>query len=71
MRALQQATGQLRLGGEHHLVRDAGKLAVLLISGARFGQVQGPADQRMPAPGGISQGDRHPAQRDTPTVPLY
>jgi hypothetical protein len=38
---------------------DAGQLAVLLISGARFGQVQSPADQRMPAAGGISQRDRH------------
>jgi hypothetical protein len=65
LRALQQAIGQLRLGGEHHLLRDTGQLAVLLIPGARFGQVQGPADQRMPAAGGIGQGDRHLAQRNT------
>jgi hypothetical protein len=65
LRALQQAIGQLRLGGEHHLVRHTGQLAVLLIPGARFGQVQGPADQRMPAAAGIGQGDRHLAQRDT------
>ena len=38
MRALQQAIVQLRLGGEHHLVRDSGELAVLLISGARLGR---------------------------------
>ena len=65
VRAVQQDIGQLRLGGEHHLLRDAGQLAVLLISGAPFGQVQSPADQRMPAAGGIGQGDRHLAQRDT------
>jgi hypothetical protein len=39
--------------------------SVLLISGARFGQIQRPADQRMPAAGGIGHGDRHLAQRDT------
>jgi hypothetical protein len=65
VRAFQQAAGQLRLGGEHHLLQHAGQLAVLLISGALFGQVQSPADQRMPAAGGIGQGHRHLAQRDT------
>jgi hypothetical protein len=65
MGAVQQGIGQLRLGGEHHLLRDAGQLAVLLISGIRPGQVQRPADQRVPAAGGIGQGDRHLAQRDT------
>ena len=64
LRAVQQGAGQLRLGGEHHLLRHAGQLAVLLIGGAAFGQVKGPADQRMPAAGGISQGHRHLAQRD-------
>ena len=39
--------------------------AVLLIRGARFEQVQSAADQRVPAGGGIGQGDRHLAQRDT------
>ena len=33
-------------------------------SGARFGQVQRPADQRVPAAGGIGQGDRRLPQRD-------
>jgi len=65
LRAIQQGAGQLRLGGEHHLLRDAGQLAVLPVGGARFGQVQRPADQRMPAAGGIGQGHRHLAQRDT------
>ena len=65
VRAFDQGASQLRLGGEHHLLRDAGQLAVLLISGAPFGQVQRPADQRMPAAGGIGQGHRHLAQRDT------
>jgi hypothetical protein len=65
VRAVQQDIGQLRLGGEQHLLRHAGQLAVLLISGAAFGQVQSPADQRMPTPGGIGQGDRHLAQGDT------
>jgi hypothetical protein len=55
----------LRLTGEHHFLRDAGQLTVLLIGGARPGQVQSPADQRMPATGGVGQGDRHLAQRDT------
>jgi hypothetical protein len=66
LRAVQQGAGQLWLGGERHLLRDAGQLAVLLIRGARLGQVQSPADQRMPAAGGIGQGDRHLAQRNTP-----
>ena len=64
VRAVQQGAGQLRLGGEQHLLRHAGQLAVLLIRGAPFGQVQSPADQRMPAAGGIGQGHRHLAQRD-------
>jgi site-specific DNA recombinase len=64
VRAVQQAARQLRLGGEQHLLRHADQLPVLLISGAAFGQVQRPADQRMPAPGGVSQGDRHLAQCD-------
>ena len=55
VRAVQQVAGQLRLGGEHHLLRHAGQLAVLLIGGARLGQVQRPADQRVPAAGGIGQ----------------
>jgi hypothetical protein len=38
---------------------------VFLIRGAPLGQVQRLADQRMPAAGGISQGHRHLAQRDT------
>ena len=40
-------------------------VTVLLIGGAAFGQVQRAADQRVPAAGGIGQGDRHLAQRDT------
>jgi site-specific DNA recombinase len=64
LRAVQQGASQLRLGGEHHLLRHAGQLAVLVIGGARFGQVQRPADQRMPAARGIGQRDRHLAQRD-------
>ena len=63
MRAVQQAASRLRLAGEHDLLRDAGQLAVFLISSAGFGQVQRPADQRMPAAGGIGQGDRYLAQR--------
>ena len=61
----QEGGSQLRLGGEQHLLRHAGQLTVLLISRARLGQVQGPADQRMPAAAGIGHGDRHLAQRDT------
>jgi hypothetical protein len=38
VRAVQQDIGQLRLGGEQHLLRDAGQLAVLLIGGAAFGR---------------------------------
>ena len=63
--AVQQGAGQLRLGGEQHLLRDTGQLAMLLIGGAPFGQVQSAADQRMPPAGGIGQGHRHLAQRDT------
>jgi hypothetical protein len=65
VRAVQQGASQLRLGGEHHLLRHAGQLAVFLISSARFGKVQSPADQRLPAASGIGQGHRHLAQRDT------
>jgi hypothetical protein len=64
VRAVQQGASQLRLGGEHHLVRDAGQVAVFLIGGAAFGQVQSAADRRVPAAGGIGQGDCHLAQRD-------
>ncbi len=64
VRVVQQVPGQLRLGREQHLLRHAGQLAVLLISSAPFGQVQSPADQRVPAAGGIGQGHRHLAQGD-------
>jgi len=53
VRAFQQLTGQLRLGGERHLLRDAGQLAVFLIVGAPLGQVQRAAGQRVTAAGGI------------------
>ena len=65
VRSFDQAAGQLRLGGGHHLLRDAGQLAVLLISDARFGQVKSTADQRMPVAGGVGQGDRHLARCGT------
>jgi hypothetical protein len=64
LRAFEQGASQLRLAGEHHLLRHAGQIAVLLIGGACFGQVQSPADQRMPAAGGVGQRNRHLAQRD-------
>jgi hypothetical protein len=65
VRTVEQAASQLRLAGEHDLLRDAGQLAVFLIGSAAFGQIQRPADQRVPAAGGIGQGHRHLAQRDT------
>jgi hypothetical protein len=58
LRAVQQGAGQLRLGGERHLLRHPGQFTVLLISSAALGQVQGPADQRMPPAGGVGHGDR-------------
>jgi hypothetical protein len=64
LRPGQQSISQLRLGGEQYLLRDPGQLTVLLIGGAAFGQVQSAADQRVPAGGGIGQGDRDLAQRD-------
>ena len=60
----QEGGSQLRPGGEQHLLRHAGQLAVPLIGRAAFGQVQSTADQRMPAAGGIGHSDRHLAQRD-------
>jgi hypothetical protein len=69
VRAVQQSASQLRLGSEHHLLWDAGQLTVLLIGGARPGQVQSAADQRVPAAGGIGHGDRYLAQRDTAERP--
>ena len=62
---VQQGAGQLRPTGEQHLLRDPGRLAVLLIRGTRPGQVQRPAYQRVPAAGGVGHGDRDLAQRDT------
>ena len=64
LRMFQEGGSQLRLGGEQYLLRHAGQLAVLLIGGAPLGQVQRAPDQRVPAAGGIGQGDRHLAQRD-------
>jgi hypothetical protein len=42
---VQQALGQLRLGGEQYLLRNPGQLPVLLITGAPLGQVQRPAEK--------------------------
>jgi hypothetical protein len=50
VRAFDQAASQLRLTGEHHLLRDAGQLAVLLISGARYGRVQARPVSACPQP---------------------
>jgi hypothetical protein len=71
VRAFDQAASQVRLAGEHDLLRDAGQLAVLLISSAPFRQVQRPADQRMPAASGIGQGAAAWHSAMLPTVPLY
>jgi hypothetical protein len=46
VRAVQEIAGELRPGGEQHLFRDAGQLAVLLICCAPFGQVQSAADEQ-------------------------
>jgi len=51
MSVLQQAAGQFRLGGEHDLVRDPGQLAALLVGSPVVRQVQGPADEGVPARG--------------------
>ena len=64
VRVLQQIAGQLRLGREHDLVRDPGQLAALLVGGPVRGQVQGPADQRVPGRGRVGEGDRDLAQGD-------
>ena len=61
---LQQIAGELRLRGEHDLVRDSGQLAALLVGGPVRGQVQGPADQGVPGRGRAGQGDRDLAHRD-------
>ena len=61
---LQQIARELRLGGEHDLVRDPGQLAALLVGGPVRGQVQGPADQGVPGRGRAGQGDRDLAHRD-------
>ena len=64
MGVLQQAAGQFRLGGEHDLVRYSGQLAALFVGGPVRGQVQGPADQRVPGRGRAGEGDRDLAQGD-------
>ena len=61
---LQQVAGELRLRGEHDLVRHSGELAALLVGGPVRGQVQGPADQGVPGRGRAGQGDRDLAHRD-------
>src|SRR5208282_814319 len=60
----QQIAGELRLGGEHDLVRHPGELAALLVGGPVRGQVQGTADQGVPGRGRAGQGDRDLAHRD-------
>jgi hypothetical protein len=64
VRLLQQIAGQLRLRREHDLVWDSGQLAALLVGGPVRGQVQGPADQRVPGRGRVGEGDRDLAQGD-------
>jgi hypothetical protein len=64
MGVLQQAGGQLGLGGEHDLVRYSGQLAAFLVGGPFSGQVQGTADQRVPGRGRVGEGDRDLAQGD-------
>jgi hypothetical protein len=61
---LEQAAGQFRLGGEHDLLGDSGQFAALFVGGPVCGQVQGPADQRVPGRGGVGEGDRDLAQGD-------
>ena len=62
--ALEQVTGQLRFCREHDVVGDSGQLAALLIGGPVRGQVQGPADHRVPGRGRDGEGDRDLAHRD-------
>ena len=61
---LDQVPGELRLGGEHDLVRDPGQLPVLLVGRAGVRQVQGPAEECVPLPGRVRQGNHDLAQRD-------
>ncbi len=61
---LEQAAGQFRLGGEHDLAGDSGKLAAFLVGGPVCGQVQGAADQGVPGRGSAGEGDRDLAQGD-------
>jgi len=62
---LGQVAGEFGLGGEHDLVRDPGQLPVLLIRSAGTGQVQGPAEQRVPPAGRVRERDHDLAQGDS------
>ena len=64
VRVLQQAAGQFRLGREHDFFGYSGQLAALVVGGLVRGQVQGPADQRVPGRGRAGEGDRDLAQGD-------
>ena len=61
---LQQTACELRLRGEHDLVRHSGELAALLVGGPVRGQVQGAADQGVPGRGRAGERDRDLAHRD-------
>jgi hypothetical protein len=61
---LQQAVGQLGLGGEHDVVGHSGQFAALLVGSPFPGQVQGAADQGVTGGGCVGEGDRDLAQGD-------
>jgi hypothetical protein len=46
--AFDHLLGELRLGGDVHLVRDGGLLAAFDVAGPGLGQVQGTVDTRVP-----------------------
>lgn len=58
--------GQVRLGREPGLVRDAGLVAAVRIAGPGLGQVEAPIDERVPAPGGVGEEYRDLAVLDPP-----
>jgi hypothetical protein len=52
---LQQVPGELRLRGEHDLVRHPGQLAALVVGGPVRGKVERAPDQGVPGRGRAGQ----------------
>jgi hypothetical protein len=64
--ALQHRPPDLGLGGERHIVRNAGSSAARAIIRPGLGQVEGPIDESMPMAAGIAEEHANLAVLDAP-----